>query len=296
MLLTLYKKTRIAPTPSGFLHLGNVLSFAITLTLAKRTNAGVLLRIDDLDQARVNKHYVSDIFDTLSFLEIPYDEGPRNAGEFEATYSQLLRMGEYNSALEKLSDDGLVFACLCSRQQINNGITCSCYKKKISLKAENVSWRLFTEDIYKVTVKGINGEVEETVLPGDMKNFVVRKKDGFPAYQLTSVVDDLLYGVDLVVRGADLWPSTIAQQVLAGKLGEGNKFGQTAFYHHPLIMEPSGKKLSKSAGATSIKHLRESGKTPADIFSLIASMAGVNRPVQSLAQLAENLINSAPFN
>lgn len=289
MLLPIYNKTRIAPTPSGFLHLGNALSFAVTASLAKKTGAKILLRIDDIDQLRVSKQYVQDIFDTLSFLEISCNEGPADAIDFEAAYSQTLRMDKYNSALEKLSDDRFVFACLCSRQQINNGITCSCYKKKISLKAENVNWRLLTADSHKVPVKGINGETTEAILPDEMKNFVVRKKDGFPAYQLTSVVDDLLYGVDLVVRGQDLWPSTIAQYVLADKLGYGNNFGQIAFYHHPLITETDGKKLSKSAGATSIKYLRESGKTSADIFKLIGSMAGIKGIVENWNQLADGL-------
>jgi glutamyl-tRNA synthetase len=289
VLLPIYNKTRIAPTPSGFLHLGNALSFAVTASLAKKTGAKILLRIDDIDQLRVSKHYVQDIFDTLSFLEISCDEGPADAIDFEAAYSQTLRMDKYNSALEKLSDDGLVFACLCSRQQMNNGVSCNCYQKKIALETENVSWRLFMDDNYRVSVRGINGEIQEAILPDDMKNFVVRRKDGFPAYQLTSVVDDLLYGVDLVVRGQDLWPSTIAQHVLADKLGDGNNFRRIAFYHHPLITETDGKKLSKSAGATSIKYLRESGKTSADIFKLIGSMAGIKGVVENWNQLADGL-------
>ncbi len=87
-----YKKTRIAPTPSGFLHLGNVLSFSITAALAKKHSAKILLRIDDLDRARANDQYLQDIFDTLNFLEIPWDEGPRNVNEFKNAYSQAHRM------------------------------------------------------------------------------------------------------------------------------------------------------------------------------------------------------------
>jgi glutamyl-tRNA synthetase len=289
--LPLYHKTRIAPTPSGFLHLGNVLSFAVTAALAKKTGAKILLRIDDLDQARVNPEYVQDIFDTLDFLQIPYEEGPRDTADFEAMYSQALRMDRYNLALEKLADERIVFECSCSRQQINNGADCNCHKKVIPLTTENVSWRLLTGDESKVNIKGINGEIAEAILPPEMQNFVVRKKDGFPAYQLTSVVDDIFYGVDLVVRGHDLWPSTIAQHILARKLGYGNIFGEIAFYHHPLIMETSGKKLSKSAGATSIKYLRESGKKPAEIFMLIATMAGIEEPVKNWDQLAEAIMN-----
>jgi glutamyl/glutaminyl-tRNA synthetase len=286
-----YTKTRIAPTPSGFLHLGNVLSFAITAAIAQESGAKILLRIDDLDQARVNKQYIQDIFDTLSFLQIPWHEGPRNVQDLEENYSQLHRMDNYHSALDKLKNDGLVFACTCSRQQINNGFACGCYEKKIPLSTENVSWRLLTDDAAEIAVKDHNGNITRTALPVEMKNFIVRKKDGFPAYQLTSVVDDIFYGIDLVVRGKDLWASTLAQHILADAIGKGNIFGQTAFYHHPLLMETHGKKLSKSAGATSIKYLRESGKSPADIFALIGDMAGIVEPVITWDQLAGAIID-----
>lgn len=266
----LYTQTRIAPTPSGYLHLGNVLSFAITATLAQRHGAKILLRIDDLDQARANKLYIQDIFDTLAFLQLPYDEGPVGVDNFEANYSQLRRMDQYRVALNKLRDDGLVYACTCSRRQINS---CECFDKHISLDAAGASWRLITNNDV-VSVKDYSGRSIQTTLPDEMQNFIVRKKDGFPSYQLTSVIDDLFYGVDLVVRGQDLWPSTLAQHVLATALGRGGEFGAVTFYHHPLIKDSSGEKLSKSAGATSVKYLRESGKIPAEIFGVIGVMLG----------------------
>jgi glutamyl-tRNA synthetase len=266
----LYTKTRIAPTPSGYLHLGNILSFAITVSLARQTGAKILLRIDDLDRARANKLYVQDIFDTLDFLQIPYDEGPRDINDFEANYSQLHRMDQYRQALDKLRDDDLVYACICSRKQVNN---CMCHAKDIPLTTPGASWRLITNsDVLEV--RGYNGNTIQAALPADMKNFIVKKKDGFPAYQLTSVIDDLFYRVDLVVRGEDLWPSTLAQHALASALGKGMEFGAISFYHHALIKDASGQKLSKSAGATSVKYLRESGKTPAEIWGLVAAMLG----------------------
>ena len=118
---------------------------------------------------------------------------------------------------------------------------------------------LITANNPDIKVKGYNTEIIHTSLPVDMHNFVVKKKDGFPAYQLTSVIDDLFYGIDLVVRGEDLRPSTLVQHVLASAMGK-NEFQDITFYHHRLLMETSGEKLSKSAGATSIKYLRESGK------------------------------------
>lgn len=280
-----FTKTRIAPTPSGYLHLGNVLSFAITVTLARKHGAKILLRIDDLDRARANQLYVQDIFDTLDFLQIPYDEGPRDVNDFDANYSQLHRMDQYDRALDKLRDDGLVYACTCSRKQIND---CACYAKNIPLTTPGASWRLITNN-NALAIKNYNGNTIQAALPADMKNFIVKKKDGFPAYQLTSVIDDLFYMVDLVVRGEDLWPSTLAQHALASALGKGSGFGSISFYHHPLIVDASGQKLSKSAGATSVKYLRESGKTPAEIWGLVAAMLGKTN-ITTCQQLGEAAI------
>jgi glutamyl/glutaminyl-tRNA synthetase len=281
-----YKKTRIAPTPSGFLHLGNVLSFAITTALAKETGAKISLRIDDMDRARVNKLYLQDIFDTLNFMQIPWDEGPRDVNDFEAHYSQLHRMDMYNQALKQLADNGLVFACTCSRNQLKHASICNCLNKHSLLSDKNASWRLVTDKSEELIVKSYNGQNINIASPAEMRNFIVRKKDGFPSYQLTSVVDDLFYGVDMVVRGEDLWPSTLAQHQLAAALDK-NSFGNITFHHHPLLLEKSGEKLSKSAGATSIKHLRESGKKPADIYQLIAVTLGIAETIISVEQLLE---------
>jgi glutamyl/glutaminyl-tRNA synthetase len=285
-----YHKTRIAPTPSGFLHLGNILSFSITAALAQKSGAKILLRIDGLDQPRVNKDYLQDIFDTLNFLEIPWDEGPNNMKEFEAEYSQRRRMPIYQRAIDQLIDDKLVFACTCSRKQLNVDQSCNCISRKIPVDEKNTSLRLIDDNNTELEIKDYNGQIIHAALPVDMHNFVVRRKDGLPAYQLTSVVDDLFYGVDLVVRGEDLWPSTLAQLQLASALGQ-NDFCDIAFYHHALLKEASGKKLSKSAGSTSVRYLRENGKTPADIYGLIGNMLGSNITVNNWQQLAEIIIN-----
>jgi glutamyl/glutaminyl-tRNA synthetase len=285
MLANCYKKTRIAPTPSGFLHLGNVLSFAITAALARESGAKILLRIDDLDRPRVTSEYLQDVFDTLNFLEIPWNEGPRNVQEFEDTYSQLHHLPLYQQALQQLYDGGLVFACSCSRKQLHDHESnCSCINHKIPLTTENVSWRLLTGN-NKLKIKNYNGQITQGILPVDMQNFIVKKKDGSPSYQLASLIDDLFYEVDLIIRGQDLWPSTLAQQQLALTLGDNN-FMDTVFYHHPLLMETSGQKLSKSAGATSVHYLRQTGKTPTDIYTMIGQMLGVNQTINNWQQLA----------
>jgi glutamyl/glutaminyl-tRNA synthetase len=283
-------KTRIAPTPSGYLHLGNVLSFAITAALAKKHGAKILLRIDDLDRDRANPLYVQDIFDTLNFLEIPYHDGPRNFEEYEQSWSQVHRMDRYQQALQQLQDNDAVFACTCSRAQIrsmsNEIYPGSCLNKSIPLDAGNVSWRLKMNSIIPIGIKDISSDITTATLPATMQSFVVRKKDGYPAYQLTSVLDDMHYGVDMIIRGADLWDSTLAQQYLATLIG-AKAFRDITFYHHPLLMADGKEKLSKSAGATSIHYLRGEGKTPADIFTAVAGMLGFSARVNDWEELAE---------
>jgi glutamyl/glutaminyl-tRNA synthetase len=254
-----FRRTRIAPTPSGYLHLGNVLSFALTAGLARRSAASILLRIDDLDRERVSREFVEDIFDTLNFLGIPWDEGPRNFSEFKRSWSQEHRLGMYGEALGRLRGSGKVFACDCSRSKIGRespeGVyPGTCRDKGLSLDTEGCSWRVRTEGL-------------------EMTNFIVRKKDGYPAYQLTSVIDDLYFGVDLVVRGDDLRASTAAQRWLAGELGL-DAFRRVHFYHHNLLMATGGEKLSKSAGATSVQYLRRQGAKPREIYTMILQLLG----------------------
>ena len=274
-----YKLTRIAPTPSGFLHLGNIFSFAITAAMARRSSAEILLRVDDLDRERVQREYVEDIFDTLRFMEIPWDRGPRGFDEFEREYSQVHRLSMYRGALARLREAGVVFACDCSRTKIlresrDGGYAGTCRERGLSLDADGVSWRLRTEDVagdlpVEMRIKGYAEGVIEADLPVERRDFVVRKKDGFPAYQLSSVVDDLHYGVDLIVRGQDLWASTRAQLYLSYALDAG-AFRDITFYHHRLLVTGAGEKLSKSAGATSIRFLRQQGLSAAEIYALIA--------------------------
>jgi glutamyl-tRNA synthetase len=129
-----------------------------------------------------------------------------------------------------------------------------------------------------------------TPLPDEMKNFMVRRKDGVPAYQLASLVDDLHFGIDFIVRGADLWPSTLAQHYLAKQLGEAS-FSAIRFYHHPLLKNEQGEKLSKSAGAFSVKHGWEQGRTLNDYVAYLGRLLHAPMPVQTAADLLNVVSN-----
>ncbi len=282
--------TRYATTPSWFLHIGNILSFAITAHLAHRYNAKVLLRIDDRDRERMELRYVQDIFDTLNFLDLPWQVGPRDIAEYEAEWSQVHRMQVYNALLETLRQKGLVFGCTCSRadvwRQSPDGIyPGTCRHRNIPLDAPDVTWRLRTDDRL-ISVNTLTDGIVTEALPGDMKDFIVRKRDGMPAYQLTSVGDDVHFGVDLIVRGADLWHSTLAQVFLAQVAGY-HSFAEATFHHHQLIEDGVGGKMSKSAGATSIQYMRAQGRSAANVWQELAVLMGNDTNVNTWQELVQ---------
>lgn len=269
-----FTKTRLAPTPSGYLHLGNILSFLITTSLAKKHKAKVLLRIDDLDRTRIKDEYINDIFETLNFLEIPWDEGPKDVAEFKSQYSQIYRMDLYEKALNELAEKGACFACICSRKTLaasmsSMGYPGYCKARALHLNGKGVCWRFRTEPKDAISVKIYPNQLVSTPFPAEMKDFVIRKKDGFPAYQLSSLIDDIHFGIDLIVRGSDLWYSTLAQIRLATQLQDAPTFLASVFYHHQL-MENEGNKMSKSSGSTSLHYLRKNGAKKENIYKLIS--------------------------
>ena len=280
-----FSLTRIAPTPSGYLHLGNAYSFLLTKALARKHRAKILLRIDDLDRERFRPEYIQDIFDTLDFLEIQIDQGPKNLSEMESTWSQVHRLPLYTEALEQLKQNKLTFACTCTRSQIlqidpRGMYLGQCIDKRFSLDKEQVAWRINTLDADFLRFQEYLRQAKAIILPEEATCYSVRKKDGLPAYQLCSLIDDLHFKVYLIVRGQDLYPSTLAQLDLARLLGK-DTFAQTTFYHHPLLKSLDQKKLSKSADSSSIHHLRKEGKTLADLFLLLGKSLGLKEDLRS---------------
>lgn len=290
----MYLRTRIAPTPSGYLHLGNIASFAITTAIAAHTGALVLLRIDDMDRVRADDKYVEDIFDTLRYLNIQWDEGPKGLQDVEARWSQVHRLGRYEQLLERLVAQDMVYACMCSRTDVVriSGSTVyagTCRHKQIPLDTPGAAWRIKTDN-RTLSFKSFAGHRYSEVLPDSMRDFIVRKKDGMPSYQVTSVADDVLFGVDLIVRGADLWDSTIAQ-VFLSTVTERTSFNDVRFLHHSLIAGADGQKLSKSAGDTSVRFLRERGATAQEIFQQVANSFELGVTVQDARSLGVAILN-----
>jgi glutamyl/glutaminyl-tRNA synthetase len=262
--------------------------------LAQQTKASVFLRIDDLDQERVQPAYIQDVFDTLDFLGIPWNEGPQNADEFQRNFSQLHRGQLYAGYLKVLRDQNLLFACNCSRKQLagHNSYPGTCRDKNIDLDSPDVAWRLRTGYNPCVSFHHIDGTLSSCILPSSMTDFIVRRRDGKVAYQLSSLADDSFYQTDLIVRGEDLMDSTLAQSFLSAVL-PGHPLKQTAFFHHPLLLSGEGEKLSKTAGSISIQFLRKRGYSAASVFDQIAKRIHPDYTAASWQELAACYFRSA---
>lgn len=268
-----FRRTRIAPTPSGYLHTGNIFSFILTAGLARKYGALILLRIDDLDIGRVRTAYVDDVFETLSFLGIQWDEGPRNSEDVHRQWSQRLRLNKYEALLSELRASGHLFGCDCTRTRMSGGDRCGCLERTLDLFSAGVSWRLLTGTDTRIVHRDlVKGDLVDT-LPLSVQHSILKKRDDDPAYHVASVSDDVAFDVDLVVRGADLFDSTLLQCHLASCCGIP-AFSQTTFYHHPLMVDPAGRKLSKSAGDGSVSDLRKAGADRRDVFGRICASCG----------------------
>lgn len=275
-------RVRLAPTPSGFLHIGNALNFVLNTAMAFGHGGKIFLRIDDIDADRKRPEYVADIFESLHWLGLNRDEGPgllssnlsAQVADFEQNWSQHRRLHLSESILTRLRDMDLLFACRLSRSQLaayGGAYPAHLQDQGLSLDDPDVAWRVKTEG-----------------LPPSIQHFIVRRRDGLPAYQVASLADDLHFGVTHIIRGADLEPSTQAQLYLAKLLGEA-RFLIIKFLHHPLLTDETGQKLSKSAGATSLQAMREEGRSAAVVYQTIASFLGL-APCNNLPSLHKQLI------
>jgi glutamyl-tRNA synthetase len=267
--MTSLVRSRIAPTPSGYLHIGNAYNFLLTENIVRSTYGHLRLRIDDLDALRVRPDYVQDIFESLLWLSIRYDEGPRDIQDQELQFSQRLRLAEYEKLLNALVATNLVFACSCSRKELlehsrDGQYTGTCLQKHIPLDAPDVSWRIRTPETTTALFEDRVLGQQRFELWEIQRHFVIRRRDGLPAYHVASLADDMAYGINTIVRGQDLLSSTAAQLYLADVLGL-DAFQNASFYHHPLIADVAGQKLSKSAGSSSLKAMRAAGVSANDI-------------------------------
>lgn len=271
---------RFAPSPTGDLHLGSGAAALFCAAAARARGGTLILRIEDLDRARVVPEKVAAILEDLRYLGIAWDEGP-SLGPC-GPYLQSERLDRYAAAIECLAHGGLTYYCDCSRAEIARvasaphageegprypgtcrsfGMSPRAFKRPPAVRLavpEDERARVVVEDAVLGPLREHVGEVT-----GD---FVLRRGDGVFAYQLAVVVDDLAMGVTEVVRGADLATSAPRQVLLARLLG-----GQPpGFAHIPLLRGPDGERLAKRAPGMTLRSQREAGRSGLNLAAALA--------------------------
>lgn len=272
-------RSRLAPTPSGLLHPGNGVNFILTWAITRANAGNLLLRIDDLDQERCRDRYVEDVFRTIDWLGIDYDEGPTTVTDLHQNWSQQLRRDHYAQGLQKLREGEYLFACDCSRRTLRATSTDgrypgTCFTRNLPFDQEQTAWRVRPlRETKLLPFRQIFGPDEQLDL-STLDAFVVKQKNDFTAYQLSSIIDDELFGINTIVRGLDLLPSTHYQLYLASLL-HNTTFLNTRFYHHGMLLNEQGEKLAKSKKATSLQSWRQEGRGPEELYQQAARMLGL---------------------
>ena len=268
---------RLAPSPTGGLHVGHARTFLIAWLLAKADGGTVVLRIEDLDATRVRAEAAVAMLDDLAWFGLHWDEGP---------YVQSERIPLIMSALDVLKAKGLVYPCVCSRADIARAASAphaseegptypgTCSGKSVSdadgLKNTAFAWRFRVPrgDIeWDDLVLGPQA-IDPSIVGGD---FIVGRNLHGPAYQLAVAHDDAAMAINQVIRGDDLLPSTPRQILLYRALG----WKPPRFGHAPLVVDPSGKRLAKRDGSIKLASLREAGVAPNRLIGHLARSLGI---------------------
>jgi glutamyl-Q tRNA(Asp) synthetase len=281
---------RFAPSPNGFLHLGHARSALLNFDLARQSGGRLLLRIEDIDATRCRPEYEQAIYDDLAWLGIVWEQPVRRQSDHLALYSE---------AVERLTRDGLLYPAFESRAEIArlveekdragawprdpDGAPLYPGTGRI-LPDHERDWKERAGAPYALRLDmdaaiaragplswtelgmGPHGETGEVpARPDQWGDVILARKDTPTSYHLSVVVDDALQGVTHVVRGQDLFWATGVHRLLQALLG----LPQPLYHHHALVLDETGRKLSKSTQSTALRELRAGGATPADVRRLV---------------------------
>lgn len=266
---------RLAPTPTGYLHLGHARTFYTAWRRARGAAGALAFRNEDLDPDRCRPEYVQAMYEDLRWLGLDWDEGPDVGGRF-APYSQSQRREFYVAAWRRLLAGGYIYPCTCSRKELAQIAQAPhegeaddepLYPGKCRanlgtrLDAPNpagVNWRFRVPDGESICFDDLRLGPQDFTAGRDFGDFVLWRRDDVPAYQLAVVVDDAAMQITEVVRGADLLKSTARQILLQRALG----LPRVNYFHCELMVDESGVRLAKRHAALSLRALRESGADP----------------------------------
>src|SRR5580658_1978187 len=266
---------RLAPSPTGYLHLGHARTFWIAQQRALAARGALVLRDEDLDPARSQPHFRQAMMEDLQWLGLRWQEGPDVGGPF-APYTQSQRHPLYREAWRRLLAGGWIYPCRCSRKDLalamqaphdDEGIypgTCRPVATSQVTEETRANWRFRVPDGKAIEFEDLHFGPQRFVAGQDFGDFLVWRRDDLPSYQLAVVVDDAAMRITEVVRGADLLKSTARQIPLARALGVPSP----AWYHCDLLLDERGERLAKRHDALSLRSLREQGKRPDELLHI----------------------------
>jgi glutamyl-tRNA synthetase len=264
---------RLAPSPTGYLHLGHARTFWIAQERARANSGLLVLRNEDLDATRFKLEFAGAMFEDLKWFGFEWQEGPDCGGAFWP-YNQRERLPLYRGALEKLRAGGFVYPCTCSRWDVLRALSAphqgedepiypgTCREnRKSQIVNRRFNWRFRVPDGETISFVDSHFGPQQFVAGKDFGDFVVWRHDDVPAYQLSVMVDDAAMQITEVVRGADLLKSTARQLLLYRALGQT----PPQFHHCLLMTDESGERLAKRHDALSLRTLRQQGRTPEEL-------------------------------
>jgi glutamyl-tRNA synthetase len=273
---------RIAPSPTGLLHLGHACTFWTAYQRALQHAGTLVFRNEDLDPQRSKMEFARAMMDDLRWLGIRWQEGPDVSGPF-APYEQSRRRDLYLTTWRKLRDGGFLYPCTCSRKDLatsaaapNESDDEPLYPGRCRDKigeAERyespagVNWRFRVPDGEAIAFQDVRQGPQQFLAGQDFGDFVVWRRDNVPGYQLAVVADDTDMQITEVVRGADLLKSTARQLLLIRALG----LTIPAYYHCDLVRDEAGTRLAKRHDALSLRTLREQGYSPQQVLKMCVS-------------------------
>jgi len=270
---------RLAPTPTGHLHVGHARTFALAAERARRAGGTLVYRTEDLDASRCRPEFAEAAIADLRWLGLDWQEGPDVGGPC-GPYVQSERLPWFAEVWRRLQASGAIYPCDKSRKDVSRSLTAPHAEDDAEpifppdlrpalglgreLTAPGASnWRFRVPDGETIAFDDALRGPQAFVAGRDFGDFLVWRKDGFPAYELAVVADDHAMGITEVVRGADLLLSTARQLLLYRALG----WTAPTWAHAPLIVDADGRRLAKRTAGLSIRELRAAGRTPAEILT-----------------------------
>ena len=269
---------RLAPSPTGLLHIGHARTFWIAAQRATEHQGTLILRNEDLDPQRSRPEFAQAMIEDLRWLGLDWNEGPDCGGPC-APYSQSERREQYLAAWRRLRDGGFIYPCTCSRKELAHSASapndsddepiypgrCRGRTAAAAFADPNgVNWRFRVPTGEKIKFNDLNLGPQCYTAGHDFGDFLIWRRDDVPAYQLAVVVDDAAMQITEVVRGADLLKSTARQLLLIRALG----YSTPDYFHCELVRDTAGVRLAKRHDVLSIRQLREKGMAPEKVLEI----------------------------